>query len=181
MQSKSTHTQARFLGRAKRTYVRADIRTYVRWKLRARVRTYVGDLAQLTQRARPSAGDLAHSRALAYVISVHIFPRSQTFLDHAPSPGYVRTHGSYVRTPMVDGRMHKLRPPCTAYVRTYVRTSLYVRTCVRPYVRTCTRACIQRRLHLGCRASTGGSCGPPAHASVPRPTDVRMLRKIHPC
>ena len=135
-----------------RTYFRTYVRTYVRWKLRACVRTYVGDLAQLTQRGtftRAGVGDLAHSRDRAqlahlahladpthvrtYVISVHIFPRSRTFLNHAPSPGYVRTHGSYVRTPMVDGRMHKLRPPCTAYV---CSTSMYVRTYLRAYVRT---------------------------------------------
>ena len=128
-----------------RTYFRTYVRTYVRAVEAESVRAYVRgrpgatDTTSTTERRRPGTftragvGDLAHSRDRAqlahlahladpthvrtYVISVHIFPRNRTFLNHAPSPSYVRTHGSYVRTPMVDGRMHKLRPPCTAYVR----------------------------------------------------------------
>ena len=145
-----------------RTYVLSHVRTYVRAVEAESVRAYVRgrpgatDTTSTTERRRPGTftragvGDLAHSRDRAqlahlahladpthvrtYVISVHIFPRSRTFLNHAPSPGYVRTHGSYVRTPMVDGRMHKLRPPCTAYVCTYLYVRTYLRACVRTYV-----------------------------------------------
>ena len=121
-----------------RTYFRTYVRTYVRWKLRACVRTYVGDLAPLTQRGtftRAGVGDLAHSRDRAqlahlahladpthvrtYVISVHIFPRSRTFLKF----NYVRT--SYVLT---CARAYVHMRPAALGTRTYVR--MYGRTCV---------------------------------------------------
>ena len=71
-----------------RTFARTYVRTYVRWKLRACVRTYVGDLAPLTQRGtftRAGVRDLAHSRDRAQL----------AHLAHLADPTHVRNQRAY--------------------------------------------------------------------------------------
>ena len=182
------------------TYVLSHVRTYVRAVEAESVRAYVrgGPGATDTTRhiharwrwrpgafTRPGAtgtpGAPGRSYARTYVRNQRAYFSPKSNFPEPRTKSKLRTYARTVRTYVPQWLMGACTNCARRALPTYVRTSMYVRTCVRAYVRTCTRACIQRRLHLGCRASTGGSCGPPAHANVPRPTDVRMLRKTHPC
>ena len=152
-----------------RTYVRTCGHTYVRAVEAESVRAYVRgrpgatDTTSTTERRRPGTftragvGDLAHSRDRAqlahlahladpthvrtYVISVHIFPRSRTFLNHAPSPGY--TYARTVRTYVPQWLMGACTNCARRALPTYVCTYLYVRT----YLRACVRTYVHPRLH----------------------------------
>ena len=149
-----------------RTYVLSHVRTYVRAVEAESVRAYVRgrpgatDTTSTTERRRPGTftragvGDLAHSRdraqlahlahladpthVLTYVISVHIFPRSRTFLNHAPSPGYTyaRTVRTYVPQWLLGACTNCARRALPTYVRnwqTLTDSANYLRTYVREY------------------------------------------------